>query len=219
MRTLFAAIAVLVMSAAGLVLTGTAAQAVDYDCSDFGTQAAAQHYLLPGDPYGLDRDGDGTACDSLPCPCSSSQPTKPAPVVHKVRPIVQYGNVVRVIDGDTVDVRIAGHVRRVRLLGINTPELHPRQCYATQAKTAARRQMPVGSRVKLTSDVRQPRTDRYGRQLRYVSRGKTDVNRRLVYAGAARVFVVGRPFSRVSSYRQAQAAANRAHRGLWRACR
>ncbi|WP_273845356.1 thermonuclease family protein [Rubrobacter calidifluminis] len=38
----------------------------DYDCSDFQTQAEAQRYLLPGDPYHLDADGDGIACDSLP---------------------------------------------------------------------------------------------------------------------------------------------------------
>lgn len=38
----------------------------DYNCSDFGTQAQAQKYLLPGDPYRLDANHDGTACDSLP---------------------------------------------------------------------------------------------------------------------------------------------------------
>jgi hypothetical protein len=37
-----------------------------YDCPDFTTQPEAQQQLLPGDPYGLDADGDGQACDSLP---------------------------------------------------------------------------------------------------------------------------------------------------------
>jgi Excalibur calcium-binding domain len=37
----------------------------DYDCSDFSSQREAQKYLLPGDPYDLDRDGDGKACESL----------------------------------------------------------------------------------------------------------------------------------------------------------
>jgi hypothetical protein len=41
----------------------------DYDCSDFSTQAEAEEYLLPGDPYDLDADGDGIACEDLPCPC------------------------------------------------------------------------------------------------------------------------------------------------------
>jgi len=58
------------------------AKAVDYDCSDFGSQAEAQGYLLSGDPYNLDGDNDGVACESLPCPCSSgsaSEPLPPAP--------------------------------------------------------------------------------------------------------------------------------------------
>jgi hypothetical protein len=37
-----------------------------YDCADFRTQEEAQFYLVPGDPYGLDLDGNGLACDSLP---------------------------------------------------------------------------------------------------------------------------------------------------------
>ncbi len=38
----------------------------DLDCGNFSSRAEAQPYLLPGDPHGLDRDGDGQACDSLP---------------------------------------------------------------------------------------------------------------------------------------------------------
>ncbi|HEX5848820.1 MAG TPA: hypothetical protein VFY59_06455, partial [Rubrobacter sp.] len=37
-----------------------------YDCPDFRTQEEAQYYLVPGDPYGLDPDGNGLACDYLP---------------------------------------------------------------------------------------------------------------------------------------------------------
>jgi excalibur calcium-binding domain-containing protein len=42
------------------------AAAVDYDCADFASQEEAQEYLLPGDPYGLDADDDGVACEDLP---------------------------------------------------------------------------------------------------------------------------------------------------------
>jgi hypothetical protein len=62
----------------------------DYDCADFATQAEAEEYLLPGDPYNLDADGDGIACEDNPCPCSytpggggggggGETTTKPAP--------------------------------------------------------------------------------------------------------------------------------------------
>jgi len=39
-----------------------------YDCSDFDTQDQAQQVLeeTPGDPSGLDGDGNGIACESLP---------------------------------------------------------------------------------------------------------------------------------------------------------
>ena len=49
-----------------LALAPSSAFAVDYDCADFGTQEEAQEFLLPGDPYGLDGDDDGVACEDLP---------------------------------------------------------------------------------------------------------------------------------------------------------
>jgi len=57
----------------------TAAMAVDYDCADFATQAEAQEYLLPGDPYRLDGDSDGVACEDNPCPCSHETPAGEGP--------------------------------------------------------------------------------------------------------------------------------------------
>lgn len=48
------------------LLTAPTAAARDYDCADFASQAEAQEYLLPGDPYGLDADNDGIACETLP---------------------------------------------------------------------------------------------------------------------------------------------------------
>jgi len=49
------------------------AQAFDLDCADFANQREAQEQLLPGDPYRLDGDNDGIACEDLPCPCSTSR--------------------------------------------------------------------------------------------------------------------------------------------------
>jgi hypothetical protein len=36
-----------------------------FDCSDFESQEDAQEQLLDGDPYVLDEDGDGTACNEV----------------------------------------------------------------------------------------------------------------------------------------------------------
>jgi hypothetical protein len=46
--------------------TRSAAPASDYDCGDFESQEEAQLYLAPGDPYALDEDGNGVACETLP---------------------------------------------------------------------------------------------------------------------------------------------------------
>src|ERR1700712_2567570 len=63
-----------------VIAVGFAAQAPsasahrrDYDCDNFANQAEAEEYLLSGDPYNLDADSDGIACEDLPCPCSYSQ--------------------------------------------------------------------------------------------------------------------------------------------------
>jgi hypothetical protein len=83
-------VSILVLSAAllGMSLAPSTAAATDYDCADFANQAEAQEYLLPGDPYRLDGDNDGKACEDLPCPCSyeegsggdgSAQPPPPPP--------------------------------------------------------------------------------------------------------------------------------------------
>lgn len=41
----------------------------DMDCTDFSTHSEAQDFFDSegsGDPHGLDRDGDGIACETLP---------------------------------------------------------------------------------------------------------------------------------------------------------
>src|SRR4051794_19063853 len=40
----------------------------DLDCNRFSTQREAQNFLnsIPGDPFNLDGDGDGVACELLP---------------------------------------------------------------------------------------------------------------------------------------------------------
>jgi len=50
----------------------SSAFAADLDCADFSSQAEAQENLLPGDPYGLDGDSDGIACEDNPCPCGNA---------------------------------------------------------------------------------------------------------------------------------------------------
>lgn len=53
----------------------------------------------------------------------------------------------RVVDGDTYDVLAAGVVRRVRLLGVDAPELD--QPFGRQAADSVARLLPVGQPVLL----------------------------------------------------------------------
>jgi micrococcal nuclease len=129
------------------------------------------------------------------------------------------GKVTRVVDGDTIDVRLtSGKRERVRLIGIDTPELRPAECYATEAKSRATA-LALGKTVRLRGDPTQDTRDRYRRLLAYVSLANgTDVGRTLLAGGFAKVYVFERNFVRLSTYRTAETAAKSAQRGMWVAC-
>ena len=230
MRDLLAGgLAAFALVVAALAIPAAAARA-DLDCADFDTQAQAQRFFLDNnpsaDPHGLDgNDDDGLACESLPCPClgrdggGGDTPVPFSPAVPEVQR--ERGRVIRVLDGDTVKVRLRSGARvYVRLLGIDTPEVYGgRECYGAEASAAATRMLPDGTQVQLTSDPSQDLKDRYGRLLRYVAKGRIDVNRRLVLRGHARVYVYDHtPFRRTESYRAAQSFARSRSLGLWGAC-
>lgn len=144
-------------------------------------------------------------------------------VTGTVGPVVKRGVVTKVVDGDTIDVRLpSGAVKRVRLLGIDTPEVYDTvECGGPEASAWTKRHLPVDTRVKLVSDPSQSLVDQYGRQLRYVTRidTGTDINRALVAKGWARLFVWhDDPFERVASYRTALRHARDSGRGIWGMC-
>jgi micrococcal nuclease len=215
--------------AIGLLAGVPAAGATDYDCSDFSSQAEAQRVFEaagPGDPYNLDGDGDGIACESLPGGGSpgggsggggGSSPGVPSGSRLK-------GRVVRAVDGDTLEVRLRnGSVTDVRLIGIDTPESKrpntPIECGALKA-SAVMHHLADGRRVTLVTDPTQDRFDRYGRLLAYAIRqGGLNLNRAMVQRGWAEVYVYdGNPFKLVRSFRRAARAARMEDRGVWGRC-
>lgn len=128
------------------------------------------------------------------------------------RPSAPYtGKVVRVIDGDTVDVRVGRHVRRVQLLDINAPERG--QCWADAATRRIAWRLPIGSRVKLRQDG--PARDAAGRYLAYVwnARGEL-VNRDLPRVGLAAVKLRPRGLYNAQALRD-QEHAKRLRWGIW----
>src|SRR5215216_3683085 len=82
------------------------------------------------------------------------------------------GTVINVVDGDTVDVQFAdGGTERIRLIGIDTPEVvdphEPVQCFGREASARAH-DLLDGRAVLVELDPTQGERDRYGRLLAYL---------------------------------------------------
>lgn len=132
--------------------------------------------------------------------------------------------VQRVIDGDTADVQepTGGELLRLRMVGIDTPELgyedNPPECYGEEARDSLR-DLIQGRLVWLTFD--RNCTDHFDRTLAYVHKGTGEgafVNRALLRAGNGPAF----PWEGTSTFdAEFQAAEDEARengRGLWGAC-
>ena len=124
--------------------------------------------------------------------------------------------VTRVIDGDTIEVNIAGTIYKVRYIGIDTPELddkRPEFGALAQEATRYNRQLVAGKTVRLEKDVSE--TDKYERLLRYVYIGDIFVNAELVRQGLAWVKVY-EPDTKYQDYlEEMEAEAMQGKIGLW----
>jgi micrococcal nuclease len=130
--------------------------------------------------------------------------------------------VVRVVDGDTIVVRIGGHDENVRLIGIDTPETHkpntPVECFGPEATARMQQLLPAGTAVRLERDAEA--RDRYGRLLAYVYRASDNlfVERTMLDEGFAGVLAIAPNNAHRAELGTAVAAAEAAGKGLWRAC-
>jgi micrococcal nuclease len=132
------------------------------------------------------------------------------------------GQVVRVIDGDTVRIQIGGATRTVRYIGVDTPETvkpgEPVQCFGKPA-SAYNHRLVEGRRVRLQFGPE--RLDRYGRLLAYVyleGEGGRSVNARLVARGYGRVLAISPNTAHLRPYLRLERRAKRLGLGLWAAC-
>ncbi len=197
----------------------------DRDCASFRNQAAAQRALAGGDPHGLDGDGDGVACSSLPCPCSKVAPGGgPGSPADRAGPDASgsfrsfRARVVSVTDGDTIEVAAAGIPdETIRLIGIDTPEVYGGvECGGREASAEMKR-LATGM-VTVRTDPTQDRRDRYGRLLAYINKAGRDLGRAMVARGLAPAYVYDNEFSRYPAYRKAESKARAARRGSWKHC-
>ena len=108
-------------------------------------------------------------------------------IATKTRPTAKTEtHVVRVVDGDTIVVLINGVQEKVRLIGVDTPEIFdPRglaQCFGEEANVFTRSLLD-NKVVRLEADASQGDRDKYERLLRYVYLDNTLVNERIISEG------------------------------------
>ncbi|QWW20224.1 thermonuclease family protein [Schaalia sp. 19OD2882] len=129
----------------------------------------------------------------------------------------QSETVTRVIDGDTIEVQLAGRSAIVRLLNIDTPETkHPEkavQCLGPEATAFLTDLLPAGQAVTLDFDIE--RSDEYGRLLAGVRKNGTLVNAAIAEAGLGVAVLVKPNTEHYAEVKAAQERAQKAAVGLY----
>ena len=118
--------------------------------------------------------------------------------------------VVRVIDGDTVQLRGIG---RVRLIGVDTPERG--SCFDDAATRFT--QARIGGR-RVRYELGEEEKDRYGRTLAYVYRRGDMHNLALVQRGFAETLTIAPNDRFARRFERAERRARRAALGRWGSC-
>jgi micrococcal nuclease len=145
---------------------------------------------------------------------------RPATTAAPTAPLA--ATVVRVIDGDTVDLRFGSTTERVRLIGVDTPETvkpnTPVQCFGPEASAHTKALLPKGTAVTVERDL-EPR-DTYGRLLLYVRRSADGlfVNLDLARGGFARPLTIAPNTAHADEIGAAVEAARSGKVGLWGTC-
>lgn len=129
---------------------------------------------------------------------------------------------MRVVDGDTIVVRLASGEEKVRLIGVDTPESvkpnTPVECYGKEATARTNELLPPGTVVRLERD--KEARDRYDRLLAYVSRASDglSVEATLLREGYAAPLAIKPNTARQDEYAAMAAVAQQGGVGLWGAC-
>jgi len=127
--------------------------------------------------------------------------------------------VVKVVDGDTINVNIDGKTETLRFIGINTPETvdprKPVECFGREASNRAK-ELLSNKKVRLENDPTQGERDKYQRLLRYVwLEDGTFFNKKMIADGFAHEYTYGTPYKYQEEFDEAELEARTAKRGLW----
>lgn len=139
---------------------------------------------------------------------------QPSPFVSSQS--AELATVKRVIDGDTIELNDG---RKVRYIGIDTPELHHPtkgvQCFGKEAMEK-NKELVEGKTIKMKRDISE--TDRYKRLLRYVWVGDIFVNEFLAREGFASQATFPPDVANVELFKLAAEDARVNNKGLWKSC-
>jgi micrococcal nuclease len=161
------------------------------------------------------KNNDSNKQKNIISPSLTSTPT----LIPSLTPTPIFYPVVKVVDGDTFDVEVDGQTKRIRVIGINTPEVvDPRktvECFGKEASEKAK-SILLGKKVNLERDPTQGDTDKYGRLLRYVFlEDGTDFGLLMIKQGYAYEYTYNFPYKYQNEYKKAQKQAEELKIGLW----
>lgn len=129
--------------------------------------------------------------------------------------------VVAVVDGDTIDVMTPTGEERVRIIGIDTPEIgrggDASECYAEEAREFVD-DLLYGHDVELRGDATQADVDAYGRLLRHVFIDGHSAAVETLAAGAGHEYTFDVAYDGQDAHQAAESAARDARLGLWGSC-
>ena len=152
-------------------------------------------------------------------PSETSTTQSPPSVGFSPSTLGEMVRVVRVVDGDTINVEINGKVEPLRYIGIDTPEtVDPRktvQCFGIEA-SKKNKELVEGKLVRLEKDITD--LDKYKRLLRYVWLGDTLINQELVMQGYAKSYSYPPDIKYQDKFVAAEKKAREDKLGLWTAC-
>ncbi len=170
------------------------------------------------------------ACDASTYAYRAQSTAPPAPVRASPIPTRQPAQdgavggpqlypVLRVVDGDTLDVLVDGRSETLRLIGIDTPETKrpdtPVQCFGPEASRKAH-ELLDGWKVRIKADPTQDRRDKYGRLLAYVWRADgLFYNEWMVRHGFAHEYTYDKPYEYQRQFKQAEEYAYTHRLGFW----
>ena len=138
--------------------------------------------------------------------------------------------IIKVVDGDTIDIKTQNRTDTVRILGIDTPETYgkntPSEYYLENTSKNRRCLQKIGEKatqlvknqtknqkITVKTDPKSDERGTYGRLLAYIQNNQTDIGERLLQKGYARLY--NSTFTKKLKYHKLQKKARTNNKGIW----